>query len=111
VEVLAHDGTDRPTAMHIHGNLGVTLLEQGRLDEAEDELRTALDGLDATVGPRHPSVGRVRRDLGRVLLARGRPAAAEAELLAALEILRASLPADHPALAQVEARIDEVERP
>ena len=75
------------------------LLRQGRLDEAADELRTALRILEVAVGPEHPSVAKTHNNLGGVLLSGGEYDEAAEHLRRSMELWVTIGGTDHPALA------------
>ena len=79
-------------------NLGETLRLAAEYDEAERELRAALDVRRRLLG-RHPAVAESLHDLGTVLADRGRLEEAEACLREALEIRRELL-GRHPDVAE-----------
>ena len=65
-------------------NLGLALLSQGKVDEAETNIRAALDDYRGAFGPHHPTVAAILSNLGQANLKAGR-------LDRALELLREAL--------------------
>ena len=64
-EALVYD----PESPHLHAVLAEVLVKQGRISDAEGELRAAL-ALDAAYGPAHLLSGRIAVSRGQTLLAR-----------------------------------------
>ncbi len=81
------------------GALGDLRYDQGRIDEAEDLFRRALEIRRELHGDEHPQVATGLNDLGVALYARGELDAAEVPLRQALELHRRLLGANHPHLA------------
>jgi tetratricopeptide (TPR) repeat protein len=102
------DATEVPSprqSQSLH-NLGVAILRQGRLDEAEPPLRRALAGREERLGPSHPDTAATLAVLADLEIARGRPQEAKAYLDRAEEVYRQRLPADHPARRALEREIE-----
>lgn len=74
----------------VHNNLGVATKRLGRLDEAREHYRGALDLVAQAVGPHHPVYGSALYNLGRLELLRGDPRAALPRLEAALQVVEAA---------------------
>jgi Tfp pilus assembly protein PilF len=54
----------KPDYAEAHNNLGITLIELGRLDEAEASLRQAI-ALKSDLADAHSNLGKTLRELGR----------------------------------------------
>jgi tetratricopeptide (TPR) repeat protein len=76
------------------GELALTLWDQGKLQEADQQLRAAIRIRSASIGDRHPDVARLRGNLASLLQQRGQLTEAEAEHRAVLQLLTARLPDD-----------------
>ncbi len=77
------------------------LVEEERLDEAEQEYRDALDATEQRVGADHPESALVRGELGAMLLERDDWEEARQELEEALSVAQKTLGADHPAVGVI----------
>jgi tetratricopeptide (TPR) repeat protein len=100
-EALARSTPDAPVAVRAalaHRGLGRLLARQGRLGEAEVELRQALALEERRNGPAHPRVAAALDDLAEVERLRGHEAEAEMVLRRGLAI-RERLGPDHPLVA------------
>jgi tetratricopeptide (TPR) repeat protein len=82
----AHDGHSVQLArvLQVHALLD---RDQGRLDDAERRLRTALTDHLAATPPTHFDIPSIRRNLAQVLIDRGELAEAESQLRTALALL------------------------
>lgn len=67
-------------------NLAVLLLQQGRLDEAEQHFRRSFALIETSLGREHPSTGRTAANLAALLVETNRPDEAEGLLRRALAI-------------------------
>lgn len=71
---------DETQALALRHELGRTALEQGRLPEAEHELRQVIAARDRLLGPGHPDTLASRHKLARAIMEQRRWDVAEAEL-------------------------------
>lgn len=100
------------------GNLGLLLLELGRveqgearqamLDRSHERLARALANMEEITGPRAPQVAAPARNLGHVLLERGELAEARASYQRALDITVEAVGHEHPDVANVLEPLAEV---
>jgi len=99
---------------HAHHVLGVALRKEGRLPEAEAELRRAIEAftLDHEGGASHPELAEARKNRGHVLEALGRIPDAIEECQAVLDLLREEETTDANRLLQADAlrSLGELER-
>ncbi|MBL8974005.1 MAG: serine/threonine protein kinase [Myxococcales bacterium] len=117
---VASAGHDHPTAERLHreaielrtavtprspidqamsrSNLGLALLSQGKIDEAEANIRAALDGYQLAFGPQHPTVAAVLSNLGQAQVQAGRHDRGLELLHAALRMKERTLGPGHVAL-------------
>lgn len=79
-------------------NLGLALLSQGRVDEAEAQMEAALARYRAAFGPHHPSVAAVLSNLGQAQVSARRLERGLALLHEALALKERSLGREHVAL-------------
>jgi tetratricopeptide (TPR) repeat protein/predicted Ser/Thr protein kinase len=98
-EMLARGGQDPNVATALQ-NTGITLSEEGRLDEAHDRLTRALAMFEISEGPSHPDVGDVLDALGGVVLRQGNFETARRQFERALVIRRGALGSEHPTVAR-----------
>ena len=89
---------DHRTAVSRH-NLGRVRLAQGRLDDAENAFRAALEIWRAARGDDHPDTARAHESLAALHHRRGESSQAVKAWDEALRILESALPGDHPRLA------------
>jgi tetratricopeptide (TPR) repeat protein len=82
-----HDESELAKAL---GGTGVTLLDLGRVNEAEGSLRECLALRERIHAANHPSIMMARNTLGAVLVEQGRCAEAEPLLVSSWEVLRVS---------------------
>ena len=89
---LGADNLETVEAMHI---LGVANLEAKKFDEAESNLRQAMEGFLAKLGPNHVDTLLAMQNLAMVMNARGRYDEAEQQFKQVLPGLQAQLGPDH----------------
>lgn len=89
-------GAEHPLTVSAMDYLAKTLVELGRLAEAETLFRRVLDVSQRCLGAEHADTAFAMTALGEVLSRRGEHAAAEPLIRRALDIQRRTLPADHP---------------
>jgi eukaryotic-like serine/threonine-protein kinase len=99
-----HDG-DPWALARVHTHLGGMLLAQGRLDEAESELRQALELLERVLGPDDPGVATGLENLGMVMSDQYAHEEAEALHRRAHEIRLRALGPEHPEVALSHANV------
>ncbi|MCH9680531.1 MAG: serine/threonine-protein kinase [Deltaproteobacteria bacterium] len=97
---LAQASPDPADIAELHATLGAVALIRGRPDDAEPELRTALEGLVATSGPSTRRVARVRANLAAALVERGRHREAIAQFREQIAVMSTLLGPGHPDLAR-----------
>jgi tetratricopeptide (TPR) repeat protein len=112
-------GPDDPGTLASRNNFGYVLYEQGRLDEAETQLRAVLEARTRALGADNPSTLASRYYHALVLQGQGRLDEADTEHRAVLESRIRVLGAEHPdtltsrgSLASVlliQGRLDEAE--
>ncbi|MET7619174.1 tetratricopeptide repeat protein [Streptomyces sp. NPDC005408] len=92
----------RAQRRHVHGHLARAQLQRadGRYDEAERELRTALRLARSTAGPASPEVAEAASALGILLESLGRPPEAEGVLRLAVDIYERLYGPDDSCLAR-----------
>ncbi len=88
-------GQRSPQTAAAKGNYGSLLEREGRLDDAETQLRSALDIRLAQYGPDHYLVGYTRVSLGLLLHEKSDLPGAEDQFRQALAIYDKSLPPNH----------------
>ena len=93
-----------------HQLLGEVLLRRGLLNEAESELRTAVDMTTGLAGPDSWRTARSEASLGWLLIVRDRASEGEPMLLKARTTLLAIVGPQHPATQQASARLVEYYR-
>ncbi len=76
--------------------LGGILVDEGRLEEAEQTLAESVAERQAVMSARHPENAETQLELGRLRAAQGRHGDAETHWNLALEIYRENLPEQHP---------------
>jgi serine/threonine protein kinase len=81
-----HVGTDHPATAESAINLGATLVDAGKLDEALTLIQEGTDIYRATLGERHPAYANSLVVLSRMLVRTGDLAAADSAILIALAI-------------------------
>ncbi|MEM9460900.1 MAG: tetratricopeptide repeat protein [Myxococcota bacterium] len=81
-------------------NLSAALIQQGKDDEAQAQLRALLVTYEA-LGPDHPRVATVRGNLGVLLFGQGKYAEAQAEYRMALAVREKALGPDHSSVADL----------
>jgi len=96
-------GPTDPWTAAVEGNLASAIYPQGRVREAEEILRRAIENLEAAYPPDSPRLGPPLVDHGLVLERLGRPDEAEPLLRRALEIQRAA--GDTTRVARAEAAL------
>jgi len=96
---IALQGERHPSVPTVLNNLGRLRYVRGALDEAECDLRRAVDLRHALGMSAHPRLGDSMVWLGRVLEARGRLADAEQQYAEALALQRTSASSDITRLA------------
>ena len=79
-------------------NLGLALLSQGKVEEAEPQIEAALERYREVFGPRHPTVAAVLSNLGQAQVRAGRLERGLALLREALALKERSLGREHVAL-------------
>ena len=82
-------GQGDPDTLRVFGNLGTALAQQGRLEEAEQMHRLALEGLQGTLGLEHPDTLASLNTLGATLRQLGKLEEAEQVERQALEAAHA----------------------
>lgn len=82
-------------AAGIYNSLALVYWQEGRLDEAEDRLRRAVDSYQLKGTPDHPNALIYRTNLGRVILDRDRPGPAASILEPTYRAARETLGPDH----------------
>ncbi len=90
---------DHPLIAQSLSNLAGLDLEEGRIEEALEGSRVALEQLETSLGTRHPATSQARAAHASALLRAGRFESARDELLLALEDTKASYGEEHPSLA------------
>lgn len=90
-----HEGAEHPEVAMTLNNLGVTLTNLGRYDEAIEKYRRSLELHERLEGRDHPETGHAEHNLGYVLRRQGRYAEAQAHYERALEVRRAALGPEH----------------
>jgi serine/threonine-protein kinase len=85
--------------------LAATLTVAGRFDEAEAQLRTALELDEATWGPDHPRLATLHTNLGIALMGLQRFDEAEAEFRQTLALRQRILGQDHPETIDAELNL------
>jgi len=94
---LATDFADEPEIeAFLRRTIGRTYYRLGVYDEAEEQLRIALELRGRTLGPEHVDTLRSMNDLGLVLRRKGRLAEAQELYHRALDVQRARLGPEHP---------------
>ena len=99
VEVATQRGDDTLDAAEARTAWATVLAGEGRLPEAEAQLRGAIATMQTLLGEHHPRIANARFNLGSVLFDRGRAAEALVEHEAALRLRAAALPPTHPEIA------------
>ena len=89
-------GSNHPLTVDAMDYLAKTLVETGRLPEAEALSRRVLAAHELRVGPEHADTASALTALGEVLAKKGEHAQAEPLIRRALEVQQRCLPADHP---------------
>ena len=108
-ESLRHferSGTEDPVVARLRTELGMTLLEQGRLEEAERALRRAVERRRELLGPHHPDLAMSLKPLATLLTRRGDLEQAVTLHREALAIRR-NLSPEHPQVADSLAGLAE----
>lgn len=100
-------GWDHPDTATAAGNLGVILLEQSRLDEAEPWLRRSLAAWEAAA-PRHPETAANLANLAAYFRRRGDDDTAVRLFLRALDLTEATLQATHFRVGATAAHIADI---
>ena len=90
-----HQGPEHPDVAMTLNNLGVTLTNLGRYDEAIEKYQRSLELHERLEGKDHPETGHAEHNLGYVLRRQGRYAEARAHYERALEVRRAALGPEH----------------
>ncbi len=82
---------------------GATFLQQGRLEEAQDQFQFALERQRSASGPEHPTMGRIYNNLAAVNLLRQDAHAAQRNLERAIELQERTHGPQHPSVAPMKA--------
>jgi tetratricopeptide (TPR) repeat protein len=82
---------------------GATFLQQGRLEEAQDQFQLALERQRSASGPEHPTMGRIYNNLAAVNLLRQDAHAAKRNLERAIELQERTHGPQHPSVAPMKA--------
>ena len=85
----------------LHRNLGAVLKGAGKLEDAANELRQAIDGQEKALGADHPELVTSCSLLGDTQLAQGQAEKARESLRRASQIAERGLGASHPDVARV----------
>ena len=103
IEALAEAGAvaSKP-AMDLQAGLAAALVEQGKVDEADDLVRGHLPAMRADLGDNHPITLSLELAAVRVRLLRGDCDAASRESLVVFEAARRTLGADHAVTLSAE---------
>ncbi len=99
VEAAAREGEGSLDVAEARIAWAAVLGEDGRLAEAEAQLRGAIATMEPLLGEHHPRLAIARFNLGSVLFDRGRHAEALVEHEAALQLRESALAPEHPELA------------
>ena len=99
IEAARRRGEDSLIVADSRVTRAATLGGVGRLDEAEQELRTAIETFVTRLGAEHPRVGTARFNLGSILFEVGRYPEALEQHEAALAAMQKALADGHPELA------------
>ena len=83
----------------VQDTIGKTLMELGRLDDAEPMLRRALATRRKVLPPADPAIAASINDVALLLQAQGKRTEAEAMFRESLSLMRAEFPANHPQVA------------
>ena len=83
--------------------IGATFVQQGRLEEAQDQFQLALERQQSATGPEHPAMGRIYNNLAAVNLLRQDTHAAKRNLERAIELQVRTHGEQHPSVAPMKA--------
>jgi tetratricopeptide (TPR) repeat protein len=81
------------------------LMEEGKLEEAEEDSRRALAATVELLGEAHPDSAQARGELGALLLEGGRWEEARGELTTALDLAEGLLGDEHPAVGVIASNL------
>lgn len=84
---------------------GATFVQQGRLEDAQDQFQLALERQRAASGPQHPTMGRIYNNLAAVNLLRQDAHAAKRNLERAIELQERTHGPKHPSVAPMKANV------
>ncbi|MGH1342039.1 MAG: tetratricopeptide repeat protein [Nannocystales bacterium] len=84
---------------------GATFVQQGRLEDAQDQFQLALERQRAASGPEHPTMGRIYNNLAAVNLLRQDAHAAKRNLERAIELQERTHGPRHPSVAPMKANV------
>lgn len=82
---------------------GATFVQQGRLEEAQDQFQLALERQRSATGPEHPTMGRIYNNLAAVNLLRQDAPAAKRNLERAIDLQERTHGPQHPSVAPMKA--------
>ncbi len=84
---------------------GATFVQQGRLEDAQDQFQLALERQRAASGPQHPTMGRIYNNLAAVNLLRQDAHAAKRNLERAIDLQERTHGPGHPSVAPMKANV------
>ncbi len=84
---------------------GATFVQQGRLEDAQDQFQLALERQRAASGAEHPTMGRIYNNLAAVNLLRQDSHAAKRNLERAIELQERTHGPRHPSVAPMKANV------
>ncbi len=82
---------------------GATFVQQGRLEDAQDQFQLALERQRSATGPEHPTMGRIYNNLAAVNLLRQDAHAAKRNLERAIDLQERTHGPQHPSVAPMKA--------
>ena len=85
--------------------IGATFVQQGRLEDAQDQFQLALERQRSATGPEHPAMGRIYNNLAAVNLLRQDVHAAKRNLERAIELQERTHGPSHPSVAPMKANV------
>ena len=102
---VARAGTPAELESELATVTGATFVQQGRLEDAQDQFQLALERQRAATGPEHPSMGRIYNNLAAVNLLRQDVHAAKRNLERAIELQERTHGPQHPSVATMKANV------